>query len=393
MVLVLAAFSLQAEVEKYGAYLGIASFLGLALLSILYFSQARELRRLRDWAGRAPERDQELEARVTAQAESARRVHAQPMPKAAPAPATATATATANQDTQVTAPPLPATAGNGRALEVPMGPRPAVAAARLQAAAAPAAADPEPADATVVVDAPAPAPAPVTPEPDTNGGGDTGEVVIPRATPRPPTPRPPTPRPATPPAQPLRRPTRSATVPPRRIASGRAPAERSGHGRGIMLGALAGVAVLAIVGVLIVTGVLGGDDPSTVPNTTTEPAATATAPDTQSGNATPSKAETTVVILNGTTTDGLAGDAKSALEAGGYSADRMPTDTSTNQTVGQSTVYYAEGRRRIAMDVASLLGIDGVQPLDPDTQVLAENAADTPVEPDVVVILGADRTP
>src|SRR3954452_20862976 len=67
------AFSVQHEVEKYGAYLAIASFLGLALLSILYFAQAREVRRLRDWAGRAPERDAELEARVTMQAEEARR--------------------------------------------------------------------------------------------------------------------------------------------------------------------------------------------------------------------------------------------------------------------------------------------------------------------------------
>ena len=50
------AFSLQDQVEKYGAYIGIAAFFGLAVLTILYFSQARELRRLRDWAGRAPER-------------------------------------------------------------------------------------------------------------------------------------------------------------------------------------------------------------------------------------------------------------------------------------------------------------------------------------------------
>jgi hypothetical protein len=74
------AFSLQDHVEKYGAYVGFAAFLGLAVLSLLYFAQARELKRLRDWAGRAPERAQELEARVIAQAEEARR---------APAPAPA----------------------------------------------------------------------------------------------------------------------------------------------------------------------------------------------------------------------------------------------------------------------------------------------------------------
>ena len=35
---------------------GLAAFLGLAVLALLYFSQARDVRRLREWAGRAPER-------------------------------------------------------------------------------------------------------------------------------------------------------------------------------------------------------------------------------------------------------------------------------------------------------------------------------------------------
>ena len=48
-------------------------FFGLAVLSLLYFAQARELKRLREWAGRAPERAQELEQRVVAQADAARR--------------------------------------------------------------------------------------------------------------------------------------------------------------------------------------------------------------------------------------------------------------------------------------------------------------------------------
>src|SRR3954467_5176206 len=89
--MVLFAFSIQDQVEKYGAYVGLAAFLGLAVLSVLYFAQARELKRLRDWAGRAPERAQELEQRVVQQAE-ARRVQPQkPAPKPAGAkPAAAT---------------------------------------------------------------------------------------------------------------------------------------------------------------------------------------------------------------------------------------------------------------------------------------------------------------
>ena len=43
-------------VERVGSYVGFAAFLGLAILALLYFSQARDVRRLREWAGRAPER-------------------------------------------------------------------------------------------------------------------------------------------------------------------------------------------------------------------------------------------------------------------------------------------------------------------------------------------------
>src|SRR5919198_3143945 len=96
MVCVL-AFSIQDQVEKYGAYVGIASFLGLAVLSLLYFAQAREVRRLRDWAGRAPERAQELEERVVAQAEAVRRVPAPAeLRNTAPRPAPAAAAPASN---------------------------------------------------------------------------------------------------------------------------------------------------------------------------------------------------------------------------------------------------------------------------------------------------------
>src|ERR1700759_4891857 len=81
----LLAFSLQREIEKYGAYVSIASFFGLAILSLLYFAQAREVRRLRDWAGRAPERAAEVEAAGIAHAEEAGRTPA-PAP-ARPQPA------------------------------------------------------------------------------------------------------------------------------------------------------------------------------------------------------------------------------------------------------------------------------------------------------------------
>lgn len=58
-------------IEKIGPLLGVAAFLGLAVLAFLIFQQAREVRRLREWAGRAPERAGEA-AEATAAAAEAR---------------------------------------------------------------------------------------------------------------------------------------------------------------------------------------------------------------------------------------------------------------------------------------------------------------------------------
>src|SRR6478609_9104674 len=80
-------------VEQAGSIAGFASVLGLAILSALYFSQARDLRRLREWAGRAPERAAEGQPGSVVPG----RVVAVPQPQApqpraaAPAPGTAAA--------------------------------------------------------------------------------------------------------------------------------------------------------------------------------------------------------------------------------------------------------------------------------------------------------------
>src|SRR6476660_5115206 len=55
--------------------------IGLGVLALLYFAQAREVKRLREWAGRAPERAAEVEQRV--QQDAQRRVIAQPQTPAA----------------------------------------------------------------------------------------------------------------------------------------------------------------------------------------------------------------------------------------------------------------------------------------------------------------------
>src|SRR5437763_14210234 len=58
-------------VQEIGSYAGFAAVVGLAVLSALYFPQARDVKRLREWAGRPPERGVAEEARIARQAQAA----------------------------------------------------------------------------------------------------------------------------------------------------------------------------------------------------------------------------------------------------------------------------------------------------------------------------------
>lgn len=53
-------------IKEIGAFAGLAAFLGLAVLAMLAFSQGRDIRRLREWAGSAPERDTERKEATSA---------------------------------------------------------------------------------------------------------------------------------------------------------------------------------------------------------------------------------------------------------------------------------------------------------------------------------------
>lgn len=53
-------------IEQIGSYAGLAAFLGLGVLALLCFTQARDIRRLREWAGSAPERDAERKETTSA---------------------------------------------------------------------------------------------------------------------------------------------------------------------------------------------------------------------------------------------------------------------------------------------------------------------------------------
>src|SRR3954466_8717419 len=104
-----ALIQVNEDLKTIGALAGLLAVPGLAVLSLLYFGQAREVRRLRDWAGRAPERAAELEQRVSAEAAQP----PQPSSTAPVTPAAQAATATPG------AAPAPATGGNGVAKTAP----------------------------------------------------------------------------------------------------------------------------------------------------------------------------------------------------------------------------------------------------------------------------------
>jgi len=55
-------------IKEIGSYAGLVAFLGLALLALLSFAQGRDIRRLREWAGSAPERDAERKDSTSAAA-------------------------------------------------------------------------------------------------------------------------------------------------------------------------------------------------------------------------------------------------------------------------------------------------------------------------------------
>lgn len=121
----------------------------------------------------------------------------------------------------------------------------------------------------------------------------------------------------------------------------------------------------------------------------TAPGSTSTAPGTTGTTATapaepappPDRADITLIVLNGTTTSGLAARTAGQAESLGYpgvATGNAPT--STNPTVS----YFAPGQRPAAQRVAKDLQIGTVQAL-PKTGTLADAA---PAGTDVLVVLG-----
>lgn len=430
------ALSVNDFVDKVGAYAGIAAVVGLALFALLLFAQARELRRLREWGAHAHDRIGELERRLAAALELARRagaaaqrtgahtaapVRRQGAPVQPAAPAAPAQAAVASTKAPIRLPLLPAApVGVGGAalgsatvfVPLPKGPpaaapaaapvpaQPTAAPQRAVPAAAPAAAAAvplAPATAAASQAPPAPGASPAPPAPfDTNGHSDTFPPVPPppmrrAAPPRRPPARRPAGAPARPgarrpaPAAPLRASTPSAS--PRGTGGGAEPPHRRRR-LAALLGGLGALTVVAVV-VLVVSG--GDDSPSTpAASTASIPQQTGARSRRAQGAPAAPHDRTTVAVLNGTTVPGLANTVASELEADGFL--RGPVGNASDQGRSVTVVSYFGGREREAAEVAETLGVpsDAVQAIDADTEASCAATGGT-CAATVVVTVGADR--
>jgi hypothetical protein len=424
-------------VEQAGSIAGFAAVLGLAVLSALYFSQARDLRRLREWAGRAPERAAEgqvpqapVPGRVVAVPQrSPQGVQAQPATAAA---AGAAAAKTAQPAGSNGSPAVEVKKGEGEEAKVGAeGEAEKAAAADGDAAAATGGDAAEAKDADAAKDGeakpdgdeaatPAPSkpgmPAPASAAAAAAGAG-AASASAPAASPPPAVKPAPAPAgagagaagaaaagaaagaagapPQRPPGSVL--PPRTGTLPPVR----RLPSSNVGRPGATQAGVTGSApekskrnpvyVVLAVAGVLILGAAAAFGVPKLVNGAKDEDTPSKAAAAKQKTSTTKKKAapvaadKITVAVLNGTTIPGLAAQIGDRVDADGFT---LGTVSNASQTGGQranSVAMYARGHERDARVVARKLRIGSVQPIDAESQSIAGDAS-------VVVIVGSDKT-
>ena len=431
----LAAVAVGDQIERFGAYFGYAAIIGLGVLSMLYFVQAREVRRLREWAGRAPERDAELAQRVQADAQRRPAPPAVPAAVAQPASPQTVAAQQADAARRATAAAVmqkfqqPAAGGPGvvgpagqLARAIPPAAAPGGAAPGSTASGAPSPVLPgataAPASPPVATAAPAvpgtsaaaegasgSAPSSSAPNgPGASAASASGTAAVAMPAPSAAQPGPAAALSQTAPSSrslglgngsggqdtqdsAAARPSPPDDLPPRpprSTASSAASADEGGlsGGRiGLIVGAI--VAVLAI-GLVVVLLSSGGDKPAAdnaIREASTPPAA---------GPATPARRvdrkATQVAVLNGTTQTGLARDVGNKLQEKGFTI--LSVGDNADQQIATTTVSFSDGNEPAARIVAKIVGVatTAVQPIDTNT------AAAVAPEAKVVVVVGGDRS-
>jgi hypothetical protein len=425
-------------IQEIGSYAGFAAVVGLAVLSVLYFSQARDVKRLREWAGRAPERGPSptvAEPRGVV-AQPIVRTPARPVPGGTPppvprppgaqpaTPAAAAAAAGATpavahgpavdddeeeegaedeldvtaMDTVVHPPPAPLD-GDEDEGEIEEGPDDEIDEGFDDDAQA----DEEIGDAADEQD---PGGAPETGDGADGDPGDTGEwrpedehsdidfTDEHDAVPAPATPAGGLPRPPIPP-RPYQRRAAAATgqagdrvpiLPSYAEAQARSESPPSvARARRPVLLAVAAMVAIAI-GAFAVLQVTGGDDSGGGDDAGLSSGATTGSGASGSGGGSDAPAivpaDVTVAVLNGTTVPGLAATIGDKIVGEGF--QRGTVTNNFDQERAESVVLYAPGSEREAADVSRRLGISQREAIDAESQALAGDAT-------VVVVAGADQ--
>jgi LytR cell envelope-related transcriptional attenuator len=334
-------------IQEIGSYAGLAAIPGLAVLSALYFSQARDVRRLREWAGRAPERaaEQAMGGRVTAQPQQAAKPAAaagngadaqQTGERTAAKPGALTPAAVASAAAGATKPPPARPAGASAATSTVPRTAAAAAAGARQATAA--------------------------------GGPPRRQI------------------PRVPASATAIRPASKEPDPWYRRLADRLPA-----GRYVAI-IVAGLLVLGGGAAYGITQLAGSDSgnksSSAAKSSDLGPTAKKPSPskkDKAGGAPAVDPSKVTVTVVNGTSIPNLARDTAGKLSAMGFQIGNKVTGTGS-LAAAESVVEYKPGYEAEAKYVAAKLHIAQRQPADPDAIAQAGPAP-------VILVLGADQGP
>jgi LytR cell envelope-related transcriptional attenuator len=403
MVTIPFALSVHHFISSVGADAGFAAFIAVALLVLLYFSQARETATLRRRADEAGQRVHELEAELAALADHVAALPAEISVRAAGhrAPAYAGAPVPAPAGVSAVGANLPPAAPAG------VGAPALAAATRLIPDPTRPIGEPQPAPVGLV-NGPVDQATQVDSPPLTVGGGNGSShrpVAAPAATMQ----RPVAARTGGPPRSPggpprgaqgrypaaQGRPRASQGRPagaPQSMMSVRTGETRSGVGKAfVVLAALLGVGAV-VAGVLIIKDINSSSSNSKSASGASSAAARNTAASRRTAPAVTVNPHTvTVAVLNGTNTNGLAGKVQAKLDAAGYQQGFKGNFTA-NQTQSSTLVQYMRGYKADASAVASSLGLrpTSVRPLDSATQQLVCPPTQGPCNSAVVVTVGSD---
>ena len=383
--MVVLAFSVHHFIASVGADAGFAAIVGLAILVLLYFAQARESATLRDEARESAQRLQQLEGRLAelARAPAPAPMQAAESPSAVPAPASAAANPVASA--------MPASPGAPAGMAAPA----LTAATRLisgqEARAAQPGDDQGDAEAASTGDPARPGPHTAAARESAEGPGDITTFAPPPASAAATGNGNPAPVVGPPRQPPERSDIRSAApVAPVRRAPTRRPAPRRveeppSRARRLLPVLIAVVAVVAVV--LALLALTSGGASSNQRRAGAGPASNAQAAHPR--RPAPKPAPVNVAVLNGTATSGLAHRVAVKLTAAGYKQGTIAT--ATDQTRTATVVAYMPSHKRDALAIASALklGPASVQPVDANTQAVA-CPPPSPCQAAVVVTVGSD---